>query len=389
MLVALAWWEDRIVAGIARFAASHGWTLDCSLRLTQKLPKANRWEGDGVIAYTGVAQTCEPLAEYVSRCAVPVVCLDSDQNIFNSPSVVVGHEAVGAMAAEHLLSLHFEHFAFVEFDDNPMELLRRRGFELAILAAGKTFHPFTREEFGECLHGLPRPMGIMASNDVNAMDVVSACTAGGARVPEDFAVVGVDNSEVSSRISPIPLTSIECDFERQGYEAAVLLHQQMEGSEMLSTKVVIAPCGVRVRRSTETLAVSDEETALALRLLRQRFREPIRLKELTDVLGGRLRHVQTRFRMETGRTMAQELMRLRIEHAKKLLRDSAKRINEIAYESGFASRFHFYEAFRRVTGCTPTAFRSAIRSAAGPDTDGKIDAAQIRSGRNVDGTRAA
>jgi LacI family transcriptional regulator len=357
-LVALAWWEERIVSGIARYAAEHGWVLDCSLRLVHRVPEFAPWKGNGVIAYTGIAQSHQSLADYLRRSGLPVVSLHEDRNVLGAPSVVIEHEAIGRAGAEHLLSLDFAEYAFVEFDENAIEARRRAGFEAAIRSAGRKLRRLTRETFVRDLPGLPRPMGLMAANDVNAMEVISLCQAYGARVPEDFAIVGVDNSEVSARISPIPLTSVVCDFEEQGYQAAHLLHRVMDGASISARTVAVPPCGVSVRRSTDTIAITDIDAAHALRFLRAHFREPIRIKQLAAALHGRLRRVQASFRAETGHTMAQELMRLRLEHAKRLLVDTDSKIEGIAHESGFASRFHFHKAFRRATGCTPSEFRA-------------------------------
>lgn len=364
MLVALTWWEERIVSGIARYAAEHDWVLDCSLRLTPCLPKSTGWHGDGIIAYTGAAHTHEPLAAFLRASTAPKVCLHAELNVLKAPTVAMDHAAIGRLAAEHLLSLHLDHFAFVEFDDNVLENARRAGFEQGLAAAGKSAIRLTFTEFLERLPRLPRPIGLLAANDVNAMDVISASLAAGLRAPKDLAVVGIDNSEVSSRISPVPLTSVACDFERHGYEAAALLDRIMDGETPPDPPLLIAPHSVVVRQSTDTIAIADEDAARALRYLRDHFRQPIRIKELGGEMQGRLRRVQTQFRAATGRTMAEELMRLRIVHAKKLLADPRLKIEFIAYQCGFSNRFHFNHAFRRATGTTPTHFRRELQACA-------------------------
>lgn len=363
VLIALTWWEERIVSGIARFAAEHDWLLDCSLRLRPHVPKFAPWDGSGIIAYTGISQTHQALADFLRASSVPKVCLHTDRNVLQAPNVIMDQHAIGDLAADHLVSLRLEHFAFVHFDDNAIETRRRHGFETRLTGAGHTGLRLSFAEFVARLPDLRKPIGIMAANDVNAMDVISACLAAGLRVPEDVAVIGVDNCEISSRISPVPITSVACDFERQGYEAAALLERSMAGEEVPATSIVVPPLGVVVRKSTDTIAIADSDTAEALRFLRGHFQEPIRIKELRQEMRGRMRRVQALFRAETGRTMAEELQRLRIEHAKKLLARQDLKIEFVARQSGFASRFHFAQAFRRVTGQTPTSFRNEARSA--------------------------
>ena len=360
VLLVQSWWQDRVLEGVARYAAQHNWILDCEMRWTHRLPALHGWSGDGIIAYVGVTRPLRPLINFIRTQRLPVVLTQAGGDGLRLPRVIIPHEEVGAAAAVHLLALNFRHFGFVAFGDNVMERERAKGFQTAVEAAGGSYRALTLKELPRRLGTLPRPMGLFASNDLNALAVIRACLDAGVRVPEEFAVVGADNTELLCNFAPVPLTSVNCNFEEQGHAAAALLHRLMRGGRAAARPIVISPQGVTVRRSTDTIASPDADVAGALRFLRDHYRENIGVGDVAPVLAGSLRRVQPLFRRHIGRTMIQELVRLRVEHARLLLRDRRRKMDEVAAESGFANRHHLLRAFVRTTGQTPVAHRAKL-----------------------------
>ncbi len=367
MLLAQTWWEDRVLRGVADYAAKHNWELECRMHWTHQLPAAREWRGDGIIAFAGVSREQQParrrLLEFVRRARVPVVDTQPLGNLLSAPKVFVPHEDVGRLAAKYFLGLNFRHVGFVTFDENPLEAQRRLAFQRAIEAAGAAFHALTPRSLRRTIARLPRPMALFAVNDANALEVVRACHDAGARVPEEFAVLGVDDTDIVCDLSAVPLSSINCNFERQGYEAAALLDRRMRGEPKPRMPLRIAPRGVTVRRSTDLPAIPHLDTARLLRFLRDHYREPLTVQQAGEKTGVRLRQVHETFREHVGHTMHRELTRLRVAHAKTLLGDSKQKLAAIAVESGFANRFHFVRAFRRLTGQTPSSWRRSLRAA--------------------------
>ena len=361
MLLAQTWWEDRVLRGVAAFAAEHNWELQCRMHWTHELPAPGEWRGDGLIAFAGISRRLQAsrrqLLAFARTARVPVVETQAFGRFLDAPKVVPDHEAIGRLAAEHFLALNFRQLAYVSFDDNPLEAARRHGFRRAAELAGATFHALTFAQLRRQLARLPRPMALFAVNDPNALDVIRACRDAGFRVPEEFAVMGVDDTAIVCDLAAVPLSSIDCNYERQGYEAAALLDQLMNGRKPPSGPTIVPPRGVIMRRSTDILAVPDLGAARMLSTLRQRFRERRGIQQFVAELGLPLRQVHDHFLAHVGRTMLQELNRLRVEYAQTLLRDPRQKIETIALESGFSNRFHFVNAFRRVAGQTPTGFR--------------------------------
>ena len=184
-----------------------------------------------------------------------------------------------------------------------------------------------------------------------------ALTDAGWRVPEEYAVLGVNDTEVVCELAPVPLSSVNCNYEQQGYEAAALLARLMDGEPAPPDPVVVLPKGVTVRRSTDAIALDDVDSARFLRFLRDHYLEPHGLQQIAQDLGVSLRKVQANFQKHLGHSLLDELTQLRVEHSKKCWRIGSSKIETVGVESGFSSRFHFIRAFQRITGVTPKAFR--------------------------------
>jgi LacI family transcriptional regulator len=360
VLLLQSWWEDRVLRGVASYAAQQGWILDCHMRWAHQLPEPGAWHGDGIIAYCGIVRPMRDLVEFIRNANVPVVETQGVRRLAQSVTISISHEAIGRLAAEHLLSLGFHHLGFVSFDKNIIERRRRNGFAEAVKAANRQFHALDFSRLAAHLSSLPKPLGLMAANDANALSVIIACQDAGFSVPEEIAVVGVDDTDILCDLAAIPLTSVNCNFEQLGYEAARLLDRLMDGGHRPRNPIVLAPSGVTVRRSTDTISIPDLDSTRFLRFLRDHFREPLSLEQSALDLGVSLRRVQNHFRVHVGRTLIQELTRLRVVHAKKLLPDRKLKLEVIATESGFSNRFHFIRSFERVTGMTPKRWRATI-----------------------------
>ncbi len=354
--------------GVADYANGHGWNLDCRMHWTHDMEACAAWQGHGIISYIGVSEhmqrSSRPLMEFVRSRHVPVVELQPFIRHFGGAQVVVHDESVGRAAADYFLTRGFQHFGYVAFDENLIEAHRRESFRRAVEQAGRHCHLLTAGSLASRLAHLPRPMALFAMNDLNALHVIRACREAGCHVPDDFAVLGVDDNEIVCDLAPAPLSSVNCNLEQIGYQAALLLDGMMRGERPPAGTVFISPLGVTERRSTQTQVASRSDVAQVLRALHDRFRENRSVQEILRDTGISIRRVHTPFCRQVGRTMLQELTRLRVDHARRLLADRRLKLETVAWESGFSNRFHFLSVFRRVTGETPTAYRRALASGA-------------------------
>lgn len=360
VLLAQYWWEDRLLRGVARYAMEHDWTLECRMRWVHIPPNAAEWHGDGIIAYAGVSRPLKSLIELAQSSRVPVVDLQEHGDPFGAPKVAISQSEISRLAAQYLLSVQFRNCGYVTFEENALEAIRRDAFQKAISEAAARFFPLHMDSFPEEVKRLPKPMGLVAVNDYNVIAVMRACLEAGFRIPDDFAVLGVDDTEVLCDLSPVSLSSVNCNYERQGYEAAALLDRLMDGEPRPAHHIILPPLGVTVRRSTDTIAMDDPDAARALRYLRDNYLRKITPAEMARELGSGLKRVQKIFRAKAGRSIMQELVRLRVEHARVLLEKSAMKMESVGVESGFANRFQFIRSFSKIMGQTPTEFRRKL-----------------------------
>jgi LacI family transcriptional regulator len=377
VLLLQSWWEERVLRGVGRYAAEHRWVLDSSMRWHHRLPP-QPWSGDGIIAYCGMGRPNKDIIDFARKSKVPVVETQGTELVPNAGRVQISNERIARTGAEHLLSLNFKHLGFVTFEENAMELPRRLAFRQTVEAAGARFYALTYANLIAEITSLPRPMGLMATNDANAVNVCLALTDAGLKVPEEYAVLGVDDTEIVCELAPVPLSSVNCNYEQQGYEAAALLDRLMNGENAAAAPLIIEPRGVTVRRSTDAVALPDLDSARFLRYLRDHYLDHLTLGVIAGDLGVSLRKVQTIFQQYLGHSMLDEMTRLRVEHSKKLLLNPKLKIETVGVESGFSNRFHFIRAFQRVTGQTPKEYRKRLNEGQGPNQPKSRDAAILK-----------
>jgi len=361
---------ERAVEGILEYARAHGgWSLT---RLPERLDPSigwlKNWPGDGAIV--GIATEAD--AQLVSTLNFPVVNLMSYLAEPGVSTVMVDHHAIGRLAAEHLLERRFQRFGYYGTSGTWFAQLRREGFMAAIDKAGGLCtvrevpvatadqHDWVGEDESllAWLKSLCAPVGILASTDLRARMVLDACARLGLRVPEDVAVVGVDNDPVVCEFSRPQLSSVSRNDREVGRRAAELLDQLIGGREALSQPILIAPDGVIARQSTETLALDDPDVAEAVILIRQHLGEPFGVERLLGASQLSRRRLEYRFRQCLGCSPYTFIASLRVERARGLLMDPTKRtMKEIAGLCGYSDLRGFRLVFRRIARMDPSEFR--------------------------------
>jgi LacI family transcriptional regulator len=361
----------RILAGIADYAESH---VRWSMYLEPRSPGTYRsgwlrdWRGDGILAWI----EDRPTARRFARSRIPLVELFGHHLDLGLPTVGNDDEAIGRLAAEHLLGRQLRRFAFSGYPGEPWVErrfagfaagLRRRGFGVARFRSSREAGSPARWEreqqrLVEGLRALPKPAGLLACSDRHAQRVLDACRRAGIAVPDEVAVLGVDDDEEICRLSDPPLSSVKDDPRRVGFEAARLLDRLMSRPRRPPRKpLLIPPQGVAERRSTDVTAVEDRAVAEAMRSIRRRACEGLSVPDLLREAHLSRAAFYRRFRAALGRTPHAELLRARLDRAKELLRQTSMTLEEIADRAGFAHPEYLSAAFRREVGTTPGAYR--------------------------------
>lgn len=330
-----------------------------------------RWKGDGIIARV---QTPE-LAAAVRDTGLPVVDVLGVLPSAGFPIVHVDDTAIAAAAADHLYERGFRKFAFFGIHnenwserrrDALRENLGQRGCPLEVYEA-------TRDElqsiawenledtFAKWIANLPKPVGVVVCSDQRGPDFLEACRRAGVAVPDEVAVVGVDNDEPLCEVSQPPLSSVWPDHIAVGQRAAELLDALMRGEPAPDSPVLIPPRSVVVRRSTDVLAVADRNVAKALRVIREHGCEDVSVDQIVRESGVSRSVLQRRFRSVLGTTIHAEILNCRVQHACHLLVETDLPLMEIAERAGFKHQEYMGAVFKARLGVTPGQYRKGNR----------------------------
>jgi LacI family transcriptional regulator len=276
------------------------------------------------------------------------------------------------MAVEHFLDLGLRHFAFFTYaaawwiDTHRRffcDILDEYGFECHVYSAPPSSHPTKiiwneseRKPIIEWLGSLPRPIGIYTPGDWIAVRLLEICRENGIAVPEEVAILGLENDvTVCESVKPT-LSSIELDMQCLGYEAARLLDRLMNGEKIPKEPLIVPPSGVIARQSTAIMLLEDD-VLHALRYIRENACHGIDVDQVAKAMGLSRSALHRRFLSQLKRTAKSEIMRVRIERARELLKQSEKISESLARKCGFASLRYFTLAFSREVGITPAAYR--------------------------------
>lgn len=376
---------QEMLQGVLQYAQEHGpWRIyqQENRRWMYELHDLKRWGCTGVIEadYHSAAE-----ARQVAALGVPVVVLlqphpmrQRDYPLFRWPCVVWHSDAIGKMAAQYFLERHYTQFAFVGhiFADSYWSVARERSFRATLRAHGHrrchVYAPCTEAERHDWaierprmeawLKALPKPVALFAPNDRRGKQVLDACLEAGVSVPDEVAVLSVDNDEWICEASVPTLSSIQCNPKPAGYAIAAHLDRMMRGERLKKREYLVEPTRVVTRQSTEWMAIADQRVARALSFIRLNVASPqLRVTDVSRVCGLSRRATEVRFRNATGRTVREEIEHVRLERLRSLLVESDAPIGALTSQCGFECQTHLGRIFRARFGVTMGQFRAAAK----------------------------
>jgi LacI family transcriptional regulator len=320
---------------------------------------------DGVIGFIRERRW----AEIVSRAGVAAVNFSNALADLSLPRV--GHDdiAIGRMGATHLLERGFTNFAFLGAGRMWYANSRLEGFRGVIeqmvgrrcdVLVNLPELPDHRPRIRDWLARLPKPVGIMTSSDSWGCQTIDTATKLGLRIPEDVAVLGVDNDRWLTHIMPTPMSSIEVDWRMVGYRAAQMLDDILAGKR--PPPHWIPPLGVVARRSTDIFVTDDPVAEKALQFIRDHSDKPITVEDILAETGISRRTLETRLKRAIGQTPYTAICKARVARAKTMLVQSDATMAEIARACGFNRADQFFTIFKRLTGTTPGSHRRRIQN---------------------------
>lgn len=361
--------HTQILRGILRFTQLHApWTLDVRTGRAGEPTSfgAEKWKVDGIIAN----RLPPELSALIRRHRTPTIVMnDIGREVRPIARILCDNAAIARLAAETLAGKGFENFAFVgERSGIHWSVARERVFADEIARRGFPCRVYPTDEGGgaedgrrlqDWLRALPRPTALFAAYDIRARQVLDACHAAGLAVPDDIAILGVDDDEVICETAAPALSSIPLSMADAGFRAAELLDRVMSTGRRPrgAADIIFTGTHVVARRSTARDAVADALVRRCRALMEANMGRPFNVADLVASLGVSRRTLETRFRAATGRSLNDEITELRIRRAKTMLAKSALPQSAIAAACGFCDASHLNVIFRRHCGAPPSAFR--------------------------------
>lgn len=368
VLLVLSWYLIEIHRGVAQYAKEHDWTLSADMAYDSEIPQG--WQGDGVITLLG----SEPdEVNFVQTLNCPIVDLAMTRAEIPFPRVCVDNQEVARMAADHFIERGFKNFAYYGRYGLGTDLRRRQyfkdylhskkincevmGWEQERCESEDTWEN-RRTWLGKRLDALPKPVALFTSRDKDGAEAIEACQELGIHVPEEVAILGVNNNELFCDFTPVPLSSIDIDWERAGYEGAALLDRLMQGEPAPQSAVFIPPKALIVRHSTDIVAVENVEVAKALRYIWNHYTDStLGVPDVASAVNLSRSKLDKKFRQHLAYSVSEEIRILRLRLVKKLLLETKQTLDDIAYDAGFSTLPHFYRTFRQIEGMTPRQYR--------------------------------
>lgn len=361
-----------LLRGIKRCSIEHGqWSLFVEVRDLDSAPPVwlRHWDGDGLIVRSGSAA----IAAAVRRVGVPTVEVRSQTRSRDCPFVGVDNAAVGRMVYAHLRECGLQQFGVFGLRTESFFVERSRSFRSCAQTDGLEVHEFVQDGPTErpsqwerqqqqlvgWLQSLPQPIGILACTDQLGCWLLDACHRARLSVPDQVAVIGVENDETLTEMSTPSLSSVQLDGEGAGYQAAQILRRMIRRRSSTPESVLLPPLGVARRRSTELVAAADPQLAAAIRLLRSRACDGIRVADVLQQVPLSRTALERGCRQVTGRSPNQEIVSVRIRQASRYLRETEMTLDEIAARCGFSTTPYFVQVFRKLMDTTPGRFRSS------------------------------
>ncbi|QDU33240.1 Xylose operon regulatory protein [Poriferisphaera corsica] len=375
-----------MLRGIMKYEQEHGpWCFHLTPGdFKQALPQMSRWHGTGIIARTDDDLEFE---QAILSAKIPTVLLDMSERqlapkhpFSKLAEIHPDSESIGQLAADYFINRHFIQFGFVGILDRIWSDKRRQGFMTSVQNYGynaRYFHFDIQTAYApsdshltinqtlddqqvqlvDWLRKMPKPIAIMACDDVIGRYVIDACRIANISVPQEVAVLGVDDDHFFCNLSHPSLSSIAVNAMKGGYEAAALLDRMMKDEKQSSERIIVAPMDIKSRQSTDVLAIDDQLIKQAMQIINEKAMLFITIDDIAQQCHVSRRHLEIRFRKVLNRSILDMLQDRKIRYACERLQNTDSPIEQIAENTGYCSVSYFIQVFRNYMHTTPAGYR--------------------------------
>lgn len=369
IVVAIPWHYGctrQILKGIADYAERADWDIRLGVPTPDFIRQMLRWRPDGFII--------DPdLMEYIPAVALvkgPKVIVPDIWNAPNCPGVSMDNEAIGRMAAEYFHARGFNTFAYcghqrtwsgqryVGYQNYLSEYQIRSECIDADAVVSEEIDPV----FLRWLRDIPKPMAVLAGNDYYGHRLALFCHYAGIRVPEQVAIVGVDNDDVFAAVSRPTLSSVDIPWGRMGTAAAEMLEGMIGGAAAPLQPLLLPPTGIVTRQSSDFFAITDPDVKLALQFIAGNAVRKIDVDDVVNATTVSRRALERKFQEFLKRSPLDIIRKTRLLQACRLLVHSDHSISQVAQRSGFGSTAKLYLSFQAEFSMGPLTYRQAYRA---------------------------
>ena len=361
----------QLIMGIAGYSKLHGpWSFYKEpTDLKSTIPKLTGWKPDGIIMRDSLVN------KELLKLKIPtILSIHYSTDLKNLPTIRTDSKAVAKMASQHFLEKGLKHTAFCGFDD--FEWSRERGhyFEIFNHEAGLNTHFYTQKKLSKkneweneqqhvskWIKNLPKPIGIFACNDDRGQHILEICKMCNLKVPEDVAVLGVDNDPLVCDLGDPPLSSIVLNNRLAGFKAAELLDYMINNKTTSGANIIVSPTHIIQRQSTDVLAVKDKDVAKAISYIKQNARNKLLVEDVVQATHLSRRTLERKFIKAINRSIYGEIRRVRIELISRMLIDTDLPISHISSTFKFTDVEHISRYFKQEKGIGLREFRKIHR----------------------------
>lgn len=373
--------DREIISGIGAYLGStrSAWDLFLEEDFRLRLNGIERWQGDGIIADFDDPAVAEALA----GCRIPVVAVGgsyADQSGYPQgvPYVATDNYKLIKLARDHLIDVGLYRFALFSLPENQQNrwaqererafaaLMQEERMEAEIFCGcGTSASSWDEAVRGQIawLHSLPKPIGIIAVTDARARQLLQACSVAGIAVPEQVALIGIDNDRMVRMLARTPLSSVIQGAHEMGRTAAHLLDQMLHGVRLSDTRIHVPPSGINVLASSQHRAIKYPHVMRAQHFIRRYACQGIKTKQVAEYVGVSRSSLETYFHHELGCSVHDAILRFKLDAAKAGVEDASRSIADVALDCGFTSPQYMHLVFKRELGCTPHAYRERALAA--------------------------
>lgn len=329
---------------------------------------AKKWQADAIIA-----QLSDVNIELLNDLNIPIIVQNYRDRNKAVSNLTGDYFNTGVMAAKFFLNRGYRNFAFYGFKgaiwsreraDGYSHEIEKQGYKLAILEndnKDREEWSYNHTVLGNWLQSLPKPVALFACDDHFALQISETCNVYNINVPDDIAILGVDNDDLLCNISDPPLSSIVLDVENGGYNAGKLLHQLITKEITEPFNIVVNPLIIERRKSTEKYAVSDKNIRTILNYIEKNYANHLSVEELVKQVPLSRRVLEKKFKEETGESLYQYIQNYRIDQFTSLLITTDYSLFEAALQSGFENYKNVSRIFRKYKSLSPAEYRKRYK----------------------------